>query len=883
MSKNKELQNQVYLYSLETKDFYTDEENEISEKYFKSLRIKKRIKDKKKKCFENKKKLNKLEEERALTENEKDKYISLLSKIDLYNKKIDKINKIIKNLKDELNKKLSSHDGVRTLREDALRKNKVVGLFESSLTRICGMKTDEITTDLFIIRIYHYQILKSIIENGFLYNGNKYQYFTSSAGQIRTRKIVCINSELYKKHENTIACGLTLDIINSKGGVNINKYQAYLALSNSASMKWNRFNIDRVVVVDDFSTIVNTLVDFIDRDTYEIERKKMNMEIEHMDGCGIMLPTVSKKAFMFRMPWVKGLLVPFDFKKFILENSKSGASTKIKDIYGKEYDIIKDNINIILTKSQFKMWKYYNDWEEYKNNFKKYNCEACKLNVEDIGEDATLNYQMLQTLVSMTENELKDIAKNTIDDILKLGTDKDIMLRVLGATKENNKKNYFQKSLLLYPELLNDPYCREVIKNKKRKMVKEAKAGKLRINGKYTYIIPDLYAFCEWLFMGKEKPEGLLQNGEVYCSLFKEGEVDVLRSPHLYKEHAIRKNVKKEEYEKWFITKGIYTSIHDLISRILQFDVDGDKALVIQDNTLINVAKREMEDIVPLFYVMEKAKDEIVTSEKIYDSLTSAYKANIGIISNDITKIWNSENPNIDAVKWLTMYNNFVIDYAKTLFLPKPPKEKDKIIKSFTKNKVPYFFIYAKDKEEKEVEKWNNSTVNKLNDIIPDKPIQFKYSAGELKYEDLMYNPKTELDDEIISKFKEFESNKNLSIKDIYDINTNEIPLIYLEFRKYVEENYDLNYFVDVLIKYLFKKKNNISKVTLWSSFGDVVYNNLLKNVGDTIQCKVCNKRVEKTSKSKAYCEKCWIKIREKQNKEKSLRYYYKNKKFLPN
>src|SRR5690606_26568165 len=112
-----------------------------------------------------------------------------------------------------------------------------------------------------------------------------------------------------------------------------------------------------------------------------------------------------KKSFMFRMPWMKGLLTPFDFKKFALQHGK----TKIVDIYGKEYNIIDDNINIILTKSQFKMSKYYVSWDEYKENFKKYNCEASKLNIEDIGADANINYQMLQTLTTMTTEELSKI------------------------------------------------------------------------------------------------------------------------------------------------------------------------------------------------------------------------------------------------------------------------------------------------------------------------------------------------------------------------------------------------------------------------------------------------------------------------------------------
>lgn len=858
MSKNQSLQNQVFLYSLDTQDFYTDKEQEINDKYFKALRIRKRLKEKKNEALKVKHFLEYKNENEELTDKESSISENITYKIRLYTSQSQKINIIINSLKTELNELLNTYKSTRELRNDALRSNKIISLFESTLTRVCKLETNQMTEDLFVIRVYHYQVLDSLIKNGFIFNGEKYEYFTSSAGQIRTKKIVCIKSKLYEKHENAIVCGLTPKIINNKGGVNINKYQAYLALSNSASMKWNRFNIDRIVVVDDFSTSVHGEVDYINRDTYEITREKKSMPIEHMDGCGIMLPTVSKKSFMFRMPWMKGLLTPFDFKKFALLHGK----TKITDIYGKEYDIIQDNINIILTKSQFKMWKYYASWDEYKDKFRDFKCEASKLNIEDIGMNANLNYQMLQTLTTMSTKELESIAQNTIDDIAKLGSDKSTMLRILGATKENSNKNYLQKSLLLYPELLTDSHSREIIKNKKKALIRDARAGKLRIDGKYTFIIPDLYAFCEWLFLKSETPEGLLKNGEVYCNIFNEGKVDVLRAPHLYKEHAVRENIKNDVLDEWFITKGIYTSTHDLISRILQFDVDGDKALVVQDETLVKVAEREMKGIVPLYYEMAKADATNIVSDQLFKSLTSAYKANIGIISNDITKIWNSENPDINAVKWLTMYNNFMIDYAKTLFLPKPPKEAEDIIKSFTKNKLPHFFIYAKDKEEGKVESLNSSTVNKLHSLIPNKPIRFRKVAGKMDYRNLMNNKYPIISEDVISNFIRINKSKHNWLSENEE--SNEYHFNEMMRDELFKLHKSKSYVVDVLIEHLYTA-NSRFKDSLWNAFGDIIYENLENNVGDTIQCENCNERTEVQQDNEKYCEKCKIIVKREQ------------------
>jgi hypothetical protein len=549
----KGLDKQVYIYSLDTSAFYNDKENSIHTKLIKLYRIKDSLNTK----------LKELKENIDLANDEKLKIRQKKLKA-AKSKCVKKIN----DLKSELTSLISNNTTIRTLRNDALKENKIIGMFDSALTRTIEMKTNDTSTEMFVVRVYYYQLLKGLIEDGFFFNGEKYIYFSSSAGQIRTKKGVFIKESTWLQHQGALTCGLTLDEINEKGGCNVNKLLAYKALTASASIEWKDFDIDKTIVVPDLETNVTAMFDYIDRDTYEITPQEMSVPIEHTDGCGMILPKKSKKSFMVRLPYVKGLLVPFAFDKF----SEQFGSTKVKDIYGKEWDIIEDNIQVIFTASQFKMKKYYDGWDDYKQRFKEHKCQAVKLNEEDIGENATLNYQMLQTLTDITDKELKALAQPTIEDILKLGSDKETMLRVLGATKNNKQKNYYQEALFLYPELLNDEHSKKIIKDKKKSLISDARAGKLKINGKYTYLIPDLYAFCERLFLDEVNPKGLLGNGEVYCSIFKEGKIDILRSPHLYKEHSVRKNGLNDIRSEWFVTSGIYTSIFDPISRILQFD-----------------------------------------------------------------------------------------------------------------------------------------------------------------------------------------------------------------------------------------------------------------------------------------------------------------------
>ena len=283
--------------------------------------------------------------------------------------------------------------GIRNLREQDLNDTNIISVFESNLTRTIGIKQDELTDALLVVQIYYFDIFKDISFWGFTFKGEKYKYFTSSAGQIRKKKAVFIKESVWNQIETTIMCGLTIEKINSKGGNNANKHLAYLALSNSATDIWEEFDIDKSIVIDDFETNVYGTFDFVDESDYSITRKTDYIPICHTDGCGMALPSLGKKNFMIRPPWIKGLLSIFDFRKFIKVNN---CSPIIKDIYGKEHDVIAEKIEVIFTKSQFKMANYYDSWDEYKYYFKKFNCKVGRCNIEeDRIKNAKINYQML--------------------------------------------------------------------------------------------------------------------------------------------------------------------------------------------------------------------------------------------------------------------------------------------------------------------------------------------------------------------------------------------------------------------------------------------------------------------------------------------------------
>ena len=790
------------------------------------------------------------------------------------------------------NEATDGKDHIRCVRESELHDNNVISVFESSLTRTIGIEQDELTDALIVVQVYYFDVFKDISFYGFMYKGEKYKYFTSSAGQIRKKKAVFIKESVWNDIEKTVMCGLTIEAINAKGGNNVNKHLAYMALANSATDEWREFDIDRCIVVDDFETNVEGVFDYIDEIDYSITRQTGEVPIPHTDGAGMMLPSVMTKNTMFRAPWIKGLLGIFDFRKFVEVNNYSPI---IKDIYGKEWNIIDDDIQIIFTKSQFKMAKYYSDWQSYKDAFKKYHCQAGLCNTEeDRIKNAKINYQMLQTLTNITDEEIDQLVSGSVNKITNICSSVDTMLDILGVTPYNTHPTAFQKALKIYPALLNDTYAKDVLREVKNSLLKKYRSGKLEINGKYTFLLPDFYAACEYWFGHIEKPDGLLRDKEVFCWLFRRYEkLDCLRSPHLYKEHAVRFNVANKVYEErskkireWFTTDGIYTSTHDLISKILMFDCDGDKSLVVADPLFVSIAERNMNGIVPLYYNMRKAQPTELNPENIYAGLNAAFVGgNIGVYSNDISKIWNhdvfvngSEEEKqraITCVKQLCCQNNFVIDYAKTLYKPEFPKHVSENITYYTRHKLPAFFEFAKDKTKRQIEERNSSFVNKLYSRIPNKSINTRgLKLGRLNYKDMMSNKNVICSKEVSDLYDKRNKEYHYMI-DMKDEYTDNLRYLACSIRnEFSQLGYSDETITDMLVEYLYGG-NKRYKQLLWFCYGQYIVNNLENNLNvrktKYIQCIDCGEWVEVDIKDSQTnrCKSCYSDYRKRYKAEK--------------
>ncbi|MEA4921059.1 MAG: hypothetical protein VB078_09080 [Clostridiaceae bacterium] len=638
--------------------------------------------------------------------------------------------KQIKDKQDIIEHSLKNDQNERIFPENKLlnkknQKNKhyIVGTSQSILTRTLKWqdkqkKDTDIMDDVIVLSAnvdakddkYAKILLKKFVINGFTFKNNKYVFFTASAGQIRGREAMFIKKAEYDKVKNTLTCGLTWDRINNpiieragNKGIIANKYLAYSALCSSTSKLFKELSVDKCIVVKDFGSDVPGLVDYvtIDKENYSITRQNMEVPITHTDGCGMILPSKSKEAFTIRGPWFKGLLVPFKFDLFIKEADKADPSVNhglVQDIYGDWHDILEEKIEVIFTESQFKMWKYFKDWNEYKNNFHKYGCQfaKCKTQKETVKPGKT-SYQYLQTLTDITSEELKTLCNLSNKELTRKCTDYKYMYESHSPKKKSEVRPLWN-AVNLYPALLIDSHTKAELRKEAESFCNNCLGGKLRVEGYNTFVVPDLFAFCEHLFLKKDKPEGLIPNGEVSCSLYDDKEkLDCLRSPHWSREHAIRYNRINQDCKKWFCKEVCFFSCHDVITRILQADFDGDASLVVNDKTLVEAAERNMQGVAPLYYPMSKGDPKILTKENLYEGMVAAYKYSIGALANPLSKLWshNPKGKELEYIKVFTAASNFYVDYAKTLQAPVLPKEITNEKTILGKEAFPYFWQYT--------------------------------------------------------------------------------------------------------------------------------------------------------------------------------------------
>lgn len=664
--------------------------------------------------------------------------------------------------------------------------------------------------DIVNIKVVTKKEYKQIARDGFDLNGKHYVRFMVGSGQMRRNTVSFINEELYDYMQEHLMCGLDKKIKN----INLAKLSAYFALSFS-SVLWVRE--PKVCVIKDFDTVIpNQKLNFIyknDEEKNQVKEIYKDLKLNSCDGQGIISPEMAQNwaedmhlnyvpcSFVVRTAFVKGNLVTFDFKEYAREN----GITKIKDRYGTEYNI--DDIDVLLSESQFKMAKYYSAWEGYLSYHHSYNLKwgVARYNKEFDDEYVLTNYQYIQVL-DLDREDIKGLVSYTTDWFKNICSgDKLYSLAYNIGIKNpedslseiiNSCGSAFTKAIVKNSKMLEDGYVQRKIYNSIKESIRQAKLGRIWVKGNYQFMISDPIAQVRSA-LGLS-PDGELQANEVYSNFWNErnvsGEVCLMRSPLThYSEINVERLAKTKEMEKWYkyIYSGVIYSIYD-IATVKHADSDFDGDIVCSTNNEYFL-KGAMRNEIPITYEKEMVPTQRVTLPNFIRCDVKGLDTKVGQITNYSTSmiamlpLFKGEGQQEQLqemqkrIKLLREIQGAEIDKIKGTTPPQFPKEwrywvkidkdDDDITKaekykynSMVVKKKPYFFIYLYStlmKEYKAYEKnFNSISYKHFGMSIKDLLRKENRSEGENKLirKYRKYSPVLETDCVMNNLCKEVES-----------------------------------------------------------------------------------------------------------------------------
>ena len=521
----------------------------------------------------------------------------------------------------------------------------------------CQYKLDRLlfVSDIINIHVESKKEYRELARHGFDLNGRHYIRFMVGSGQMRRNTVTFINEELFNYLQEHLMCGLNGKIRT----INLAKLSAYFALSFS-SVLWVRE--PRVCIIKDFeTTIKDQRVNWIKRNKGNdtVEEIVRDIKLNSADGQGLISPEMARLwaedmhlgyvpcSFVVRTAFIKGNLIPFDFKEYAHEH---GIST-IKDRYGTEYNI--DDIDILLSESQFKMAKYYSSWEGYLSYHHSYHLKwgVARYNKELDDEYVLTNYQYIQVL-NLNREDISGLVSYTTDWIKNICTgQQEYALAYNVGVKSpdldidniiNSCGSTFTKAICKNSLMLQDGFVQRKIYNSIKESIRQAKIGRIWVKGNYQFMISDPVAQCRNA-LGLE-PEGLLPANCVYSNFWNtrnvSGEIACCRSPlTYYSEVAINTLTKTEEMEKWYkyIYSGIIYSIYDINTvKAADSDFDGDIVFTTNNQYFLKGARR---DELPIMYEKEAVPTQKITLPNQIRCDVKGLDTKVGQITNYSTSM----------------------------------------------------------------------------------------------------------------------------------------------------------------------------------------------------------------------------------------------------
>lgn len=505
-------------------------------------------------------------------------------------------------------------------------------------------------------------------------------------------------------------------------------------------------NCKKAILPEMTYTYINNYLQFaenengkIDLDNLRLE-KHHNKEVEHiaMDGSGFMMPVIADKIekklnLKYPLSWIgirelgvasKGLLVKFDFKKYLKE--EHGLDKLIvKDAWGDDIDLFE--VDVIMNESQVKWGKFFKNRDEIEElkkleKYKPYSklldgFTITKINKEHPKKYTEANYQILSNL-NLTPKELDELSKETEDIYNRvINGDIDAIRIMLGDVARENEEQVLSASTKLHKLLQLDEnmkhtqYSYKTIGNLINKKVNNLAGGGLYLKGNYKVVIKDAFSYIDSLIEQKYNKKGQLigticQRGLKDNTNYVPGENGkrvLARSPLNSATELIKTElVNHELYNKYFdqLSSDIcFYPFNDFMMRQSGEDEDCDISFVIDEEIIYNSVIEDIDKDGNRWYFRNqfdgtKPDIRLFNDDNMYKAILRTRGNLIGKLSNYGTKISNK-------IQELSCYDNVkkcYCDYReledKQNFINHENID-DEIIKNHIYNKFQNYKLYS--------------------------------------------------------------------------------------------------------------------------------------------------------------------------------------------
>jgi hypothetical protein len=498
--------------------------------------------------------------------------------------------------------------------------------------------------------IKHYEY---IIENGVFINNKKFVRLMCSAGQARRNNVLFIDSD-YELLLKTILNNDRKDIEIAPA-----KFNAYFALASSTALP---VSTPYFCVIPDCELKRTEQVEYItevDGQDDIIEEAEKELTFNLFDGQGIISPRGAEiwakelgldyipSCFVIRSNFIKGMVAVVDF----LEYSNEIGKHIIKDIYGNDVNI--RDMDVILTASQFKLYDAFDSTQDYveKCRKNKLGWGVTRCSPKEENSHTFLNYQFIQAL-NLNDEQIKSLSSKTVEyfnNVTKNNLDYTLLYLLGSLVDKQYDENIFYKindnvtkALILNNKLIDDVYIQNHIIHSLNKKIRESYIGNLLVDGFYTFMVADPYAFLQYVF--GEEITGLLKRNEHYCKYWitrKKKTIAGMRSPLTWRSEVdVLHLVSNDETDKWYkyLNNCCIFNINGMDMAILGgSDLDGDIICLTDQKEIIEGAYGGL----PLVYETRKVPKSKIIENELYKSDIKGFNTKVGFLTNLSTTMYS--------------------------------------------------------------------------------------------------------------------------------------------------------------------------------------------------------------------------------------------------